>query len=153
MNTDPDPQSSGDAPDDFERRLALQTWRPIPAPWRREILGDRNPAPTGWIAIREFLWPAPWAWGAVAAAWLLVAGFFTAAEWTAKTGATLAGRETQPRGNPLHDWQHRQALLSALLEETPPLERRPTALPRPRSGLPGPRFGRLPFPTSFPLPA
>ena len=58
---------------DFERKLARQEFREIPAEWRADIL--RNAAPaleeepcSSWL---DWLWPAPRAWAAVAALWLI----------------------------------------------------------------------------------
>ena len=53
---------------DFECKLAAQPFREPPADLRRAILAACEPAPrAGW---REWLWPAPAAWGALAALWL-----------------------------------------------------------------------------------
>ena len=53
---------------DFERKLAAQPFREPPADLRRAVLAACEPAPrAGW---REWLWPSPAAWGALAALWL-----------------------------------------------------------------------------------
>ena len=60
----------------FENKLAEQNLRAAPAQWRAEILREARstavqPAPdvTGW---RSWLWPAPQAWAALAACWLVL---------------------------------------------------------------------------------
>jgi len=66
-------------PDRFEETLRRQPLRPVPPDWREAVLsaaragaGEPEPAapPAGW---RSWLWPAPTAWGALAAAWILIA--------------------------------------------------------------------------------
>jgi hypothetical protein len=54
---------------DFERKLAAQPFRTPPAELRRTVLAACEPAPRA--AWREWLWPSPTAWGALAAVWLL----------------------------------------------------------------------------------
>lgn len=62
---------------DFESLLRKQSLAPLPPEWRNEILGQfpsppaaAPPAPgPSW---REWLWPSPWAWGAMAAVWLIL---------------------------------------------------------------------------------
>ena len=57
---------------DFERQLQRQPMRDLPADWRREILAqceDLAPAAPSW-SWREWLWPSPTAWAALAAVWV-----------------------------------------------------------------------------------
>lgn len=67
--------------DEFEQHLARQPLRPLPPEWRAEILGaataaaavsteaePRRSAP--WW--REWLWPTPVAWGALATCWAAI---------------------------------------------------------------------------------
>ncbi|MBM3861681.1 MAG: hypothetical protein FJ395_18820, partial [Verrucomicrobia bacterium] len=67
--------------DRFEEKLQSQQFRQVPSSWRREIVGrlcesamsqdaasQKRPT-TAW---RDWLWPSPVAWGAVAAAWVLI---------------------------------------------------------------------------------
>lgn len=62
---------------DFENILKQQPVRSVPAGWRRDILNAAEEATrTRW---QEWLWPAPAAWAAVAACWLIVFGLQLAA--------------------------------------------------------------------------
>ena len=68
--------------DDFERRLRQQPFRAPPPELREAIFGRaENPAnviePARWTW-RDWFWPAPQAWGALAALWLL----FAALTWS-----------------------------------------------------------------------
>jgi hypothetical protein len=61
---------------DFEQRLARQPFRAPPPELRAEIL--QAAAATELAAKpgsrwRDMLWPSPWAWGALAALWLVFA--------------------------------------------------------------------------------
>lgn len=136
----PPPEETGLSP--LERRMARQSMRSLPSSWRAEILGPKRSKTDWFAAVREFLVPTPWAWGALLAAWTLVALFSSSAERTARNGTALVRRDLRRGNPPLLEWRHRQALISALLEEAPAPERPPIAPPRPRSSLSGPRFGR-----------
>src|ERR1051325_9602550 len=64
---------------DFEKRLSEQTFRPLPAEWRREILAQARiagqPSPIAEPAItwwRALLWPSPRAWAGLAAVWIIL---------------------------------------------------------------------------------
>jgi hypothetical protein len=62
---------------DFENTLKQQPIRSVPAGWRRDILNAAEEAARPrW---QEWLWPAPAAWVAVAACWLIVFGLQLAA--------------------------------------------------------------------------
>lgn len=59
---------------DFERQLQNQEFRGLPANWRREILvaaAEATPeaCASSW---REWLWPSPLAWAAVAVCWIVI---------------------------------------------------------------------------------
>lgn len=74
-------------PDDFEKRLARQTFRQPPPEWREEILGavskatsshpsTSDPQPS-WLStfnhqLSTLLWPHPKAWAGLAAVWVLI---------------------------------------------------------------------------------
>ena len=85
---------------DFERKLQRQPIRELPSSWRREILpaAEATPAGSTW---RDWFWPAPEAWDALAAIWLILALM------------TGVGRE-QPREQPgaNEDWTARVPLTS-----------------------------------------
>ncbi len=64
---------------EFEKKLTEQPVRAVPAAWRAEILREartaaaqqrlETPAATGW---RSWFWPAPRAWAALAACWVVL---------------------------------------------------------------------------------
>jgi len=74
--------------DEFEKRLELQSIRPIPGEWRQEILQTANAArpsrnaascpslktqnPKLKTFLTELLWPCPQAWAGLAAVWLVI---------------------------------------------------------------------------------
>jgi hypothetical protein len=62
-------------PDDFENQLQRRPLRPVPTEWRAEILEAARTAafPRASLSWREWLWPSPKAWAALAAAWMLIA--------------------------------------------------------------------------------
>ena len=71
---------------DFEQKLARQTFREPPAGLRAEILracADAAPAAWTW---RDWLWPAPPAWAALVALWLV----FAAVQLGERPAASLA---------------------------------------------------------------
>jgi hypothetical protein len=70
-------------PDPFEQHLRQQPWRPVPPGWRDAIVThstfdqQRTVAarpPSSWInrVFREWLWPHPVAWAALAACWTAI---------------------------------------------------------------------------------
>ena len=61
--------------DDFEEFLTNQPLRAAPPQWRGEILAAaRQPAARATLAPwwRTWLWPSPYAWGALAAVWVAI---------------------------------------------------------------------------------
>ena len=56
---------------DFEQKLAGQTFREPPAALRAEILRACAAAPPAAWTWRDWLWPAPQAWATLAALWLI----------------------------------------------------------------------------------
>jgi hypothetical protein len=112
---------------DFEESLRRQSIRPVPAQWRGEILraARAQPAASPWW--REWLWPHPQAWGALAAAWGIIILLHVAAPGdSAEKGKTA-----------LASWQdfaflRQETEIIALL--TDPEESRPAPTPpQPRS--------------------
>lgn len=104
--------------DDFEQHLARQPLRNLPAEWRAEILdAAREPAPRGaqsprppapeslfasltaktarW---REWFWPSPAAWGALAACWVGVLFLNLAAAPDARERAVAQANARLARG-------------------------------------------------------
>lgn len=69
--------------DSFEQLLRRQPLRPVPEEWRGDLLAAARSAttprptvadPTPWTArLRDWLWPSPVAWGALAACWVAIA--------------------------------------------------------------------------------
>ena len=57
---------------DFEEYLRGQSFRPIPAQWRGEILRAARAQPAAAPWWREWLWPCPAAWAGLAAAWGII---------------------------------------------------------------------------------
>ena len=69
---------------EFEKQLANQPLKSVPAEWRAQILNEAkahmpravsesDARPLSWL--RELLWPCPQAWGALAAVWVVIAVF------------------------------------------------------------------------------
>jgi hypothetical protein len=132
----------------FEQRLQEQPLRQPPAEWRREILGaarlvnradDRLPATAhgwSWVALRQWLWPCPEAWAALAAAWIASAALSLA---TPSTPAASPEPEARLRPERIRGYVQERQLLSRLLEPAPPSSPAaapaPAVVPRPRTFL------------------
>lgn len=56
--------------DEFERQLSRQPLRPPPPGWRAEILACAGKIAAPDWTWRDWLWPSPAAWGALAAVWI-----------------------------------------------------------------------------------
>ncbi len=102
--------------DDFEQFLTSQPLRDVPQAWRAKILATATataremPPPSAagpWW--RAWLWPSPYAWAALAAAWLVIFGL----NFATQAGSNHAG----PRDPALSDQQ-----IYALLAERRQLE-------------------------------
>lgn len=91
---------------EFERRLAQQPLRQIPVAWRRDLLAlaeATQRAQPEHAGLRDWLWPSPLAWAALALIWIALAAAFTSAEPVGETIATTTSpaplrsdQETQP---------------------------------------------------------
>ena len=57
---------------DFERKLRATPLQPPPAEWRGEIFATIPANPSAVASWREWLWPPPIAWAALAAVWLIL---------------------------------------------------------------------------------
>ena len=73
---------------DFESELKKQPIRPVPEHWRGQILQTsantlKRELQPWWAAL---LWPSPKAWGALAAAWVVMIGFSAATRESDSTG-------------------------------------------------------------------
>ena len=81
--------------DRFEETLQRQTFRQVPASWRREILGAIPVSVSPWW--REWLWPSPVAWAAAAAVWVLIALLQLATPLPRGNGVHLSGEAIKER--------------------------------------------------------
>ena len=117
---------------EFEKQLASQPVKSIPAEWRAQILGAARaqagreiPAarvqPLSWL--RDLLWPGPQAWGALAAVWIVVAVFHFITP-----GAARASGETMARTKVISVAEERRELAELLDPQTK--ERSPANRPR-----------------------
>lgn len=113
--------------DEFEQKLSRQARREIPAEWRKDILGFRRttdvPASPWW---RQWLWPHPAAWTALAALWVVIFALaFAGKPEPAITSAHAA------RPDILQAFAERTRLLAELSGES--TEFHPSPAERPRS--------------------
>jgi hypothetical protein len=154
-------------PDPFEHHLTRQPLRAVPAEWRAEILtragdlqspslasttvadGDcksparasasspisSSPSPAPWW--REWLWPCPQAWAALAAVWvLLIALNFSTRDRSAANTVSAKALPLMP-----YAWREQQKLLAELFPPEPLAPPRvrvqpaPVPSPAPRSEL------------------
>jgi hypothetical protein len=87
---------------EFERRLAQQPLRQIPVAWRRDLLARADATARAQpAALRDWLWPSPLAWAALALIWITLAAAFTFGEPVDESMATTASppradQETPP---------------------------------------------------------
>lgn len=125
-------------PDPFEQRLSRQPLCPVPAEWRDEILSPSPisyfQSPTPWW--REWLWPCPQAWAALAAVWILALFFHVTTPEVAPAAPRVAMQATP---------QQLLALLrtgSSPETETSEIRQKPATLP---PSAPKPRSERRTF--------
>ncbi len=121
--------------DDFEQFLKNQPLRAVPPEWRSEILAAASQGGRKEIALpawRGWLWPSPYAWGALAAVWVVILGLNIASQ-----------REmdrNRPRG-PMPTEQEMVAMFSEyrleLEEFSSVAQPRPAALPIKQPDAPG----------------
>jgi hypothetical protein len=116
--------------DEFEQKLNRQPRREIPAGWRKQILGSCGPmeltAPLSWW--RQWLWPHPAAWTALAALWVVV---FALAFAGRPEPAIISADSAKPRTDVLQALAERTRLMAELSGD--PVELRPSPADRPRS--------------------
>ena len=144
-------------PDPFEQRLSRQPLRPVPAEWRDETLpragdlqspslasamapdgGCKPPAqfsgssPISYLPSpaplwREWLWPCPQAWAALAAVWVLLFALNLATrDQTTPSTASATALPVMP-----YAWREQQKLLAELFPPEPVAPPRPRAQPAP----------------------
>ncbi len=123
--------------DSFETRLRQQPQRQIPASWRREILAAaRPPGKSRPSLFARLIWPNPYAWGALAAAWLLMLGMSFVSR---DTSALPTSREIAKPSPQLREmWLQQERLLAELAapgeESSSQPPRKPAVVPpQPRS--------------------
>lgn len=102
---------------DFERKLSQQPFRSPPADLRAAIFDAEPPtqkivAPPAWTW-RDWFWPAPQAWAALAALWLIFAAisFGNRQDQSILSAATAPDERETPASNLLtyhhqSDWNH-----------------------------------------------
>jgi hypothetical protein len=133
-------------PDDFERQLQRQSFRPVPVEWRAEILAASatavRPAPKPSLGsvlnarLSSLLWPCPQAWAGLASAWVLILAVNLASrEAKPATAAADANHSSGAVAGLFGLWRQRQIELAGLAGPFPqPILPPPQpALPRPRS--------------------
>jgi hypothetical protein len=114
--------------DEFERKLRSQPRREIPAEWREEILPSTTEVGASVPWWRQWLWPHPAAWTALAALWVVIfaLAFAGRPEPTIRS-ASSAGL----RPDVLQAFAERTRLMAELSGE--PAEFGPSPAERPRS--------------------
>jgi hypothetical protein len=135
-------------PDDFERQLQRQSFRPAPVEWRKEILAaaagaataQPPPKPTLLCALNarlsSLLWPCPQAWAGLAALWVVILAVnLSSREGKPTTAANSATHSSGTVAGLFGLWRQREIELAGLdglfsQPMTPPPQ---PALPRPRS--------------------
>ena len=140
-------------PDPFEHLLSRQPLRPVPTEWRDAVLpraGDfQSPSPVAAMAsdgdyksparaplsqlstfnsqLRQWLWPCPQAWAALAAVWvLLLAVNFSTRDHSAPNTASANALPVMP-----YAWREQQKLLAELFPPEPAAPPRPRVQPAP----------------------
>jgi hypothetical protein len=132
-------------PDEFERQLARQPMRRIPAEWREEILAvpadvtrressglERLRSASGRLWLRHLLWPCPQAWAGLAAAWIVILALNSMGGEAQVANSKLA----PPPPEVLVALREQQRLLAELIEPSADFEVPRAFVPRPRSERP-----------------
>jgi hypothetical protein len=131
-------------PDDFEQKLQRQPLRPIPAEWRRAILGacresrvegreQTRPWPSTLVSrLSTFLWPHPAAWAGLAAIWI----FIFAVNFSIRDKSpVVADKSGPPSPEVVAELKQQQRMLAELIGSSQAREAEPpkSFLPQPRS--------------------
>ena len=134
-------------PDDFEKQLERQPRRDVPPEWREEILKAARAssiprasrlAPQAVPWWHEWLWPAPQAWAALAAVWVVILGVNL--KPSGSGAPTIAANPPGPSVNAATNLLEQRRELARLLDnifEPEPVRKSPTP-PGPRSELRAP---------------
>ncbi len=98
---------------DFERKLSQQPFRTPPADSRAAIFGmpSNVVVPVRWTW-RDWFWPSPQAWGALAALWMVFAALSFRTDGTAAPARSIAQRPAG--GITLLTFHHAHELAHAL---------------------------------------
>ena len=98
---------------DFERKLSQQSFRSPPADLRAAIfrMPSNVAVPARWTW-RDWFWPAPQAWGALAALWIVFAVLAFRSDETAASARSIAQQPTE--GITLLTFHHAHELAHAL---------------------------------------
>lgn len=125
---------------EFEKQLANQPLKSVPASWRAQILKEAQARAAGHertftaqvrARLRERLWPSPLAWGAVAAGWIVI----FALQWVTPGSSPTNSRQVAQR--PATSVPEQQRELARLLEATAGhLDRAPADRPRSARNIP-----------------
>jgi hypothetical protein len=122
---------------DLEQQLARLELRPVPAPWREEILRaaaqaqNVRAAQTGEVPWwRVLFWPAPRAWGALAGVWLLIALMYLTMP---SADLPSTNRSVVASSVSVDAWREQQRLLAELFPREPHAEPPKVLPPRRRS--------------------
>lgn len=129
---------------DFEQRLRDQPLRRAPGHWRSEILAAaqaaapsrRSPLSAILHSLSSILWPSPYAWGGLAAAWVLI----IAVNCVPGESHTLVAKKVSPSSPQIMETVREQRKLLVQLIGQPELP--PAAVDRPRSHPIQPRSDR-----------
>lgn len=135
-------------PNDLEKKIAGQPMKSLPAEWRAEILSAARKAAApaapqatavageSWGARwREYLWPSPVAWGALAAVWVLIFALNHSSDSAPQTMA----RNSKASPQTIMAFWEQNRLLVELLTPTPPASPEPPPAESPRENRPRPR--------------
>ena len=131
-------------PDSFEQKLARQQLRQVPDEWRDDILhaartvGPRCEPATPRSSLlsvlnqklSSLLWPHPRAWGALAAAWMVILVLSVAMR---DDSTAAAHRLVPPSAQMRERLREQEQLLAELLEQQPAADPSKAIPPRPHS--------------------
>lgn len=134
-------------PDDFEKQLERQPLREVPPGWREELLQAARASSSQRVSHavpqvapwwREWLWPAPQAWAALAAVWLVILGLHLRP--SNSEAPAIAAHTPAPPVNAATNLFEQRRELARLLDNVsePEPARKLAAPPGPRSELRAP---------------
>ena len=113
--------------DEFEEKLRCQPRREIPPEWRKQILGPLREVTVPWW--RQWLWPHPAAWAALAALWIAIFALQVA---SAPEPRTTSAALSLPGPQMMQALAERTRLMAELFGES--VQHVSSPADRPRSG-------------------